>query len=464
MRSQLGKKDLFEQAKSYAFAYMDEVSDRAVFPTEEAINALNAFNEPLPDESCEPAEVLRLLHEYGSPATVTHSGGRYFGFVIGGIVPTGLAARWLSDVWDQNYALYVISPIASKLEMVCEQWLNDLFGLPAETAAGFVSGTSTATICGLAAARYELLRRLDWDVNSKGLFGAPKLRVVVGEQAHATVFKALAFLGFGTENAERVPSDDQGRMDANQMPELDARTIVIAQAGNVNSGAFDPLDEICDRANRAGAWVHVDGAFGLWAAASKSKRHLTRGIAKADSWSVDAHKTLNVPYDCGMVLCKNRDALIRAMQASGSYIQFSDKRQYSDKRDGMLYTLDMSRRAKAVELWATLKFLGRGGVEELVDTLCDRARQFAEGLDGEGFQILNDVVFNQILVSCDTPAETRSTLENIQKSGECWCGGATWRDKTVIRVSVCSWATTVEDVHRSVASFVKAREKARSNK
>ncbi len=456
MQSQLEGKGLFEQAKSYAFDYMDQLPDRTVFPTEEAINNLNVFDESFPEESCEAAEVLRLLHENGSPATVTHSGGRYFGFVIGGIVPTGLAARWLSDVWDQNYALYVISPIASQLETVCERWLNDLFGLPAETAAGFVSGTSTATMCGLAAARYELLRRLDWDVNSKGLFGAPKLRVVAGEKAHATVFKALALLGFGTEHAERVPTDDQGRMEANRMPELDAQTIVIAQAGNVNSGAFDPVDEICARANRAGAWVHVDGAFGLWAAASKSKKHLSRGITKADSWSVDAHKTLNVPYDCGMVLCKNREALMRAMQASGSYIQ------YSDKRDGMLYTLDMSRRAKAVELWATLKFLGRGGVEELVDALCDRARQFAEELETEGFQILNDVVFNQVLVSCDTPEETRSTLENIQKSGECWCGGATWRDKPVIRVSVCSWATTVEDVHRSVASFVKARERARS--
>ena len=456
MQSQLTERDLFEQAKTYAFEYMDEVPERAVFPTKEAVDGLSVFDEPFPEEPSEAAEVLRLLHENGSPATVTHSGGRYFGFVIGGIVPTGLAARWLSDVWDQNYALYVISPIASQLETVCERWLNDLFGLPAETAAGFVSGTSTATICGLAAARYELLRRLDWDVNSKGLFGAPRLRVVAGEQAHATVFKALAFLGFGTEHVERVPADDQGRMVANQMPELDAQTIVITQSGNVNSGAFDPIDEICDRANRAGAWVHVDGAFGLWAAASKSKRRLTHGITKADSWSVDAHKTLNVPYDCGMVLCKNRESLIRAMQASGSYIQ------YSDKRDGMLYTLDMSRRAKVVELWATLKFLGRGGVEELVDALCDRARQFAEGLEAEGFQISNDVVFNQVLVSCDTPEETRSTLENIQKSGECWCGGATWRDKPVIRVSVCSWATTAGDVHRSVASFVKARERARS--
>jgi glutamate/tyrosine decarboxylase-like PLP-dependent enzyme len=454
MRADLEKRAIFEQAKTYAFAYMDEVSERGVFPAQKAIDDLSVFDEPLSDESCDSAEILRLLHEYGSPATVTHTGGRYFGFVIGGSSPVGLAARWLSDVWDQNYALYVISPVAAQLETVCEQWLIDLFGLPAETAAGFVSGTSTATMCGLVAARCQLLSRLGWDVNSKGLFGAPRLRVVLGEQAHASVFRALALLGFGADQAERVPADHQGRMDASRMPELDNRTIVIAQAGNVNSGAFDPLEEICDRANRAGAWIHIDGAFGLWAAASKSKRHLTHGMAKADSWSVDAHKTLNVPYDCGIVLCKRREALVRALQSSGSYIL------YSDRRDGMQYTLDMSRRAKAVELWATLKFLGRRGVEELVDELCDRTMQFAEELKAEGFHILNDVVFNQILVSCDDPEETRKTLEGIQQSRDCWCGGATWQDRPVIRVSVCSWMTTARDVKRSVAAFVRARQSA----
>jgi glutamate/tyrosine decarboxylase-like PLP-dependent enzyme len=457
MRSQVVNRDLFEQAKSYAYAYMDEIFDRTVFPTDEAIDRLDVFDHPLPEESCDSAEILRLLHEYGSPATVAHSGGRYYGFVNGGTIPTSLAARWLSDVWDQNPALYVISPIVSQLETMCERWLTDLFGLPTGTAAGFVGGTSTATMCGLAAGRNDLLQRLGWDVNLKGLFGAPKLRVVVGEQAHATVFKALALLGLGTEYAERVSVDDQGRIDVNQMPELDERTLMIVQAGNVNPGSFDPFDEICSRANHAGAWVHVDGAFGLWSAASGSKRYLTRGIEKADSWSVDAHKTLNAPYDCGIVLCKQREALVTAMQASASYIH------YSEKRDGMLYTLDMSRRARAVELWAALKFLGKRGVEELVDGLCDLARRFAGQLAAEGFHILNDVVFNQVLVSCDTPEETSATLENIQKSGECWCGGSSWNDRPVIRVSVCSWVTTTADVDRSVAAFVTARDKARSN-
>jgi len=451
MFAQIQTRELFEQAKSYAYAYLDSVFDRNVFPTGEAINSLQIFDEPLPAAPGDPGEILRWLHEYGSPATSTITGGRYFGFVNGSSVPTSLAARWLSDVWDQNAALYVISPIASQLETTCEKWLVDLLELPSGTAAGFVSGTSSATLCGLAAARNELLKGQGWDVNAEGLFGAPAIRVILGEQAHATVFKALALLGLGQARVETVPVDDQGRMIPDRMPELDAGCLVITQAGNVNSGAFDPIAGICKRARNVGAWVHVDGAFGLWAAASRSRKYLTQGIEMADSWSVDAHKTLNSPYDCGIVMCKQREALVSAMQATASYIL------YSDKRDGMHYTPEMSRRARVVELWATLKAIGKDGVEELVDRLCDRAGQFADLLRQQGFHILNDVVFNQVLVACDTPEQTKATLDNIQASGECWCGGALWNGEPVIRISVCSWATTSEDVERSVAAFIKAR-------
>ncbi|MCP3955569.1 MAG: aspartate aminotransferase family protein [Desulfobacterales bacterium] len=447
-------KVLFEQVKSYAYDYMDTVSERTVFPTENAIARLDIFDEPLPEDPCDSSEILRLLHAYGSPATVAQTGGRYFGFVNGGAFPAAVAARWLSDVWDQNSALYVMSPIVSQLEAICEKWLTGLLGLPAETVAGFVSGTSVATICGLAAGRTEILKRLDWDVDSKGLFGAPEIRVVLSEQAHSSVFKALSLLGFGKEHVERVPVDEQGRLVVDRMPELDDRTLVIVQAGNVNSGAFDPIDKICDRALQADAWVHVDGAFGLWGAVSNRQKPLTQGIEKADSWSVDAHKTLNAPYDCGIILCKNRAAFVTAMQATGAYIQ------YSEKRDGMLYTPEMSRRARAVELWATLKLLGKSGVAELVDRLCDHTLQFARHLRNHGFNILNDVVFNQILVACDHREQTNATLENIQQSGECWCGGTVWDGKPAIRISVCSWATTTDDIDRSVAAFVKAREKA----
>jgi len=458
IRSGTANRELFEQAKSYAYAYMDNLYDRVVFPTEDAINRLEVFDESFPEKPCDSEETLSLLHEYGSPATVAQTGGRYFGFVCGGAIPTAVAVKWLSDVWDQNPGMYVLSPIVSRLETVCEQWLIDLFGLPSETAAGFVVGTMAAIMCGIAAGRNEILKRQNWDVSSKGLFGAPKIRVVLGEQAHATVFKALAILGLGNEQIERVPVDTQGRMVVERIPKLDDRTILIMQAGNVNSGAFDPFDEICDRANRVGAWVHIDGAFGLWAAGSKRKKYLTKGIQKANSWAVDAHKTLNAPYDCGIVLCKNREALVTAMHLSGSYIQ------YSEKRDGFLYTPDMSRRARGVELWATLRSLGRSGIEELVDGLCDRAVQFANRLQAEGFHILNDVVFNQVLVACDTPEQTKATLENIQKSGECWCGGAIWFGEPVIRISVCSWATTAADIDRSAAAFVKARETALSER
>ena len=453
MFSQIRSRDLFEQAKSFAYTYMDGVIDRNVFPAEEAIKNLAVYDESLPVKSGNPEVILRLLHEYGSPATTAQTGGRYFGFVNGGAVPVALAAKWLADVWDQNAALYVISPVVSQLETVCENWMVDLLCLPKGTAAGFVGGTSTATLTGLAAGRNELLKRMGWDVNLDGLFGSPSLRVIVGEQAHATVFKALSLLGLGRARVEIVPADNQGRMRPDKLPGLDSTCLVIAQAGNVNSGAFDPLEEICDRARQAKAWVHVDGAFGLWAAASRTKSHLIKGFETADSWSVDAHKTLNAPYDCGMILCRDREALISAMQASASYII------YSDKRDGMHYAPEMSRRARVVELWATLKFLGREGVEELIDRLCSHAGRFATQLRTEGFRVLNDVVFNQVLVACDTPELTKATLENIQRSGECWCGGAVWNGEPVIRISVCSWATTAADVERSINAIVKARNK-----
>jgi glutamate/tyrosine decarboxylase-like PLP-dependent enzyme len=451
MHAQVEDKELFEQARSFAYAYVDGLQTRPVFPTAAAIENLAVFAESFPSAPGDPAEILRLLHEYGSPATVATGGGRYFGFVNGGSLPAALAARWLADVWDQNAALYVMSPIAAQLEATCEKWLVDIFALPAETVAGFVGGTTTATMCGLAAGRNELLTRQGWDVNADGLFGAPNLRVIIGAQAHASVSKALALLGLGSSRVEIVPSDDQGRMMADKLPELDNRCLVIAQAGNVNSGAFDPFDEICDRARRAHAWVHVDGAFGLWAAGSPTRKALTRGMEKADSWSVDAHKTLNAPYDCGIILCKQRDALIAAMQANASYLH------YSQHRDGMLYAPEMSRRARGIELWATLKALGKDGVADLVDRLCDHATQFADSLRARGFRILNDVVFNQVLVACETAEQTKATLECIQKSGECWCGGSVWNGEPVMRISVCSWATTPADVERSVAAFVNAR-------
>ena len=456
-RRDIGKDDLFEAAKEYALDYMGKVEDRRVYPDGEAIAGLRAFEEALPDGPSDPKDVLAMLHRVGSPATVAQTGGRYFGFVNGGTLPAALAARWLADVWDQNAALYVISPVSSVLEAVCEGWLVDLLGLPSGTAAGFVTGTSVATLCGLAAGRDELLRRQGWDAGSKGLFGAPELRVVLGEQAHAAVFKALSLLGLGRNRVVRVPVDAEGRMLVGELPPLDGRTLLILQAGHVSTGAFDPLEPLCAAAKKAGSWVHVDGAFGLWAAASSSHRYLTAGMELADSWSADAHKTLNALYDNGIVFCRERDALRRTMRTTGAYIVTSEE------RDGMLTTPDMSRRARGIDLWATLKSLGRSGVAELVDRLCGNALLFEEGLRTEGFTLLNRVCFNQVLVCCQTPRLTQATLEGVQASGECWCGGTLWNGEPAIRISVCSHVTTGKDVERSVAAFVKARAAARAD-
>ena len=452
MKGQLKTKELFEQAKIYAYDYIDNLQKMDVSPSVSSVSQLKIFDEPMPEGPSAPDDILGMLNTYGSNNTVAETGGKYFGFVCGGSLPVSLATKWISDIWDQNSALYVMSPIAAKTEEVCEKWVTELLSLPQGTAAGFVSGSSTAIICALAAARNELLQRRGWNVSEKGLFGAPPIRVVLSEQAHSSVFKALALLGLGKERVELVPADDQGRMSVEKLPTIDSNTLLIVQAGNVNSGAFDEIGALCDIANRAGAWVHVDGAFGLWAAASDNYCSLTNGIEKADSWSVDAHKTLNAPYDCGIVLCKERSALARAMQAVGSYIQ------YSENRDGMLYTPEMSRRARGIELWVTLKYLGKSGVQEIVDHLCDHAKYFAQKLSENGFVVLNDVVFNQILIKCETADRTNATLENIQSSGKCWCGGAVWRHEPVIRVSVCSWQTTKEDIDDCIDTFINCRE------
>lgn len=445
---------LLRQAVEYGCEYLGELDERPVFPDAQALAALEGFDESLPAQPTPPADVLRQLHRLGSPATTANAGGRYFGYVNGGALPGALAGRLLADCWDQNAALQLMSPVAAKLEAVCERWLVDLLRLPEASAVGLVGGTSVASLCGLLAGRNALLARAGWDVKQQGLFGAPPLRVVMGSSAHATIRKALAVLGIGETQIELVPADEQGRMDAQALPPLDERTLLIVQAGNVNSGAFDPFTPLCEAARRAGAWVHVDGAFGLWARACEAKQQLSEGVNLADSWSADAHKTLNSPYDCGLIICKDRRALAMALQANDAYIHFGGG------RDGMLYTPDMSRRARSIELWAALKSLGRTGVDALVAQLCRRARQFADELSAQGFRILNDVVFNQTLVACETPELTTRTLENVQTSGECWCSGTNWRGEPAIRVSVCSWMTTVDDVRRSVAAFAAAREAA----
>jgi len=308
-----------------------------------------------------------------------------------------------------------------------------------------------ANFCGLAAARYRILKNQGWDITEKGLFDAPKIRVVTGRHAHSTVLKAISLIGLGKANIEWVDVDDQGRIIVDQIPELDNRTILILQAGNVSSGSFDDFKNICEKAKNKGAWIHIDGAFGLWAQASESLKHLTKGIEHANSWAVDAHKTLNTPYDSGIIMCSDKEALVSALHMTGGYIVIGEG------RDGMYYTPEMSRRARIIELWAAMKYLGKEGIDQLVADLHLRAVQFANEIKTKkGFKVLNDIAFNQVLVQCDSDEITDRTISKIQELRTCWVGGSTWFGKKVIRVSVCSWATTPEDITKSVNSFEKA--------
>lgn len=448
MFEEIRNKEIFNQAQQYSYEYLGHIFDRNVYPSDEALKNLSIFDEKLPVKSTSAKNVIEQLNAYGNPATTATLGGRFFGFVTGSVVPVGMAAKNLGTYWDQAPAMHVISPIASKLETVVENWLIDLFNLPANTSAGFVSGTSSANLCALAAARYRILQRNNWDINKKGLRNSPNIRIVTGKQAHSTVLKAIGILGFGTENIEWVDVDNQGRIIRESIPELDENTILVLQAGNVNSGAFDDFEIMCSEAKKANAWVHIDGAFGLWAQAVTELKYLTRGIENASSWALDGHKTLNTPYDCGIILCSDQEAITSALHMSGSYII------ESSERDGMFYTPEMSRRARIIELWSILKYLGKNGINEMISTMHKRAKLFGQLItEVDGFEVLNEIVFNQVLVQCETDEITSDTIREIQKLRVCWVGGSVWNNRRVIRVSVCSWVTSEDDVRKSVSSF-----------
>ncbi len=442
--------DLLDNASRRAQRYLASLETRAVAPSPEALAALARFDRPLPEQLSSPGEVLAELDEFGSPATMASAGGRFFGFVIGGSLPVTVAANWLATAWDQNAGLVVTSPVNARLEKVALEWVKDLFHLPAESAGGFVTSATAANFSALAAARHALLARAGWDVEAQGLFGAPPITVVVGEEVHASVQKALSMVGFGRERVVRVPCDDQGRMRLAQFPQVTDRTVVCVQAGNVNTGAFDPIAEICERARSCGAWVHVDGAFGLWAAAAPTRAHLARGLGSADSWATDAHKWLNVPYDSGLVLTRDAQSLRAAMSVGAAYLA------QGEERVPYQYTPDFSRRARGVEVWAALRQLGRAGLADLIERTCRFAQTFAAGLARAGHQVLNDVVLNQVLVSFGSPERTREVIARVQEDGTCWCGGTLWQDHTAMRISVSSWATDEADVERSLAAILRA--------
>ncbi|MGQ0835778.1 MAG: pyridoxal phosphate-dependent decarboxylase family protein [Gammaproteobacteria bacterium] len=444
-------KSLLEDAARRAVRYLEALPDRPVAPLPQAVRRLADLNVPMPEETTDPAKVLAQLDEYVSPATMAMAGPRFFGFVIGGALPVTLAANWLAGAWDQNTALYVATPGVSHLEQVTLGWLNDLFGLPASTAGAFVTGATMANFTALAAARHRVLKRAGWSVEADGLFGAPPITVVVGNEVHPTLLKSLGLLGLGRDRVVRVPVDEQGRMLADKLPKIAAPAIVCVQAGNVNTGAFDPVADIHRRVKDSGAWLHVDGAFGIWAKVSKHYAHLADGVELADSWSTDAHKWLNVPYDCGLAFVRDADALPAAMAVTAEYLPTDNP-----NRNPADYTPELSRRARGVEVWAALRALGRRGLAELIERDCAAARRFADRLGAAGCEILNDVVLNQVLVSFGPPEETRRVIAAVQEDGTCWCGGTVWQGRTAMRISVSSWATTNADVDRSVAAMLRA--------
>ena len=433
-----------------AVDYIEGVDSMPVAPRPDAVANLRHLCGPLPPGPTSPETVLHLITEFGSPATVANAGGRFFGFVNGGAVPAALAAAWLVSAWDQNAAFQVQSPVATALEETALDWVRQLLGLPDGCGGAVVTGATMANFSALAAARHALLTRAGWDVDNDGLFGAPPITVVVGEEVHASLIKALGLLGLGRKRVVRVPTDGQGRMRADALPHLDAQTILCLQAGNVNTGAFDPAAAICPQARAAGAWVHVDGAFGLWAAASPEYRKLTVGFEQADSWATDAHKWPNIGYDCGIALVRDPATLRAAMSIVAPYLIQGEKREPAH------YNPELSRRARGVELWAGLRSLGRSGMAEIVERTSSHARRFAAGLRSAGFEILNEVVLNQVLVSFGTPEKTLRTIGRLQEDGTCWCGSTVWRGRTAMRISVSSWATTRDDVERSLEAMVKA--------
>jgi len=384
------------------------------------------------------------------------TGGRYFGFVNGGMVPAALAANWLAAAWNQNAALRVMSPIAAELEEIVLRWICEALVLAPECAGGLVTCATMANFTALVTARHALLGRAGWDVASDGMFGAPPIEVVVGAEVHASILKALTLAGFGRSRVTLVEADGQGRMRADKLPRLTEQTIVCIQAGNVNTGAFDPAEKICTAAREQGAWVHVDGAFGLWARISRKYEHLTSGFEQADSWATDAHKWPNVGYDSGVVMVRDGAALRASMGITAAYLE------PGSRREPMHHTPEASRRARGVELWAALKSLGRSGLCALIERTCDYARRFAEGLREGGFEVLNDVVINQVLVSFGSPEVTREVIRRVQEDGTCWCGGTVWKGRTAMRISVSSWATTDADVEHSLRAIIRIASACRA--
>jgi glutamate/tyrosine decarboxylase-like PLP-dependent enzyme len=439
---------LLDQTAKLAADFYDTLDERPVYPRVGAAELREALARPLPKGPTDPATVIAELAAAADPGIVAEAGGRYFGFVIGGAVPASLAADWLTSAWDQNACLYVAGPAASVVEEVAGAWLIELLGLPRDASFGLPTGAQMANFTALAAARHHVLKNAGWDVERDGLTGAPHIRVVVGEKRHGTIDRALRMLGLGSPT-DVIPADDNGRMLAEQLALTDEPTIVCAQAGEVNTGAFDPFGPIADACGAAAnAWLHVDGAFGLWAAASDSLRHLVHGVERADSWAVDAHKWLNVPYDNAIAITAHPESHSGAFSLRAPYLVFG-----AETRDALDWTPESSRRARGFTVYAAIRALGRSGISDMIERCCAHARRFADGLTGLGAEVLNDVELNQVLFRFATDEETNAVLRAVQEDGAAWMGGTVWDGRPAIRLSVSNWQTSDEDVERTLAVY-----------
>jgi glutamate/tyrosine decarboxylase-like PLP-dependent enzyme len=445
------------EAFERAMTYLNGLPERRVGPRATSAELRQALGGPLPTGRTDPREVVAGLAKGVEDGLLPSGSGRFFGFVFGGATPASLAADWLTTAWDQNGAMYAASPATAVVEDITADWLDELFGLPSGTSVGFVTGAQMANFTGLAAARHEVLRRAGWDVERDGLIGAPPIRVLAGAERHNTVDRALRFLGLGTNCIVPIAVDEQGRMRADALAEAlgEGPQIVCAQAGNVNTGAFDPAAEICEVAHAHNAWVHVDGAFGLWAAVSPSLRSLVQGIELADSWATDAHKWLNVPYDSGLVLCAHPEPLRAAMSLTAAYL-IQDE---NGERDSVDYNPESSRRARGIPVYAAVRALGRSGIADIVDRCHAMANRFADRLEADNVQVLNNVVLNQVLARFGDDDEfTRRVVTAVQNDGTCWMSGTTWQGKAAMRISVSNWTTGPTDIDRSAAAVLRIRD------
>jgi glutamate/tyrosine decarboxylase-like PLP-dependent enzyme len=451
------ERELFRRVAEHAADFVETLDERPIRAEADVASLTAALGGPLPENGAAAEDVVAALVAAAEPGLVGIPSGRYFGFVIGGGVPAAVAADMLASVWDQNAGLYAGGPAAAVVEEVCRGWLAELLALPADVSVAYVTGCQMAHVTALAAARHHVLAGAGWDVAAHGLAGGPPIRVVVGAKRHVTVDRALRLLGIGASSLVVVDADDQGRMSVDALRAALAAgsgpTIVCAQAGEVNTGAFDPLDEIADAVEDAGAWLHVDGAFGLWAAASPELRHLVRGSERADSWATDCHKWLNVPYDSGVAFCAHPDAHRAALSVTAAYlVHAEDKRE----RDEVDWTPEFSRRARGFAVYAALRSLGRSGVADLVERCCVHARRFAEELDAAGATVVNDVVLNQVLVRFGDGERTRAVIAAVQDEGTCWLGGTEWNGEHAMRISVSNWRTNDDDVERSIRAILAA--------